>query len=119
MLESILKITKVETLCLTRLHERERQWFTLKYRTMKADCAIVIISTDEGIQGIGEACAYGVPTLIKEWANFLAPSLIGHDPRKPEIVPHPTGLNRSYDTAVGGIDSALWDLKGKIEGKGG
>jgi L-alanine-DL-glutamate epimerase-like enolase superfamily enzyme len=26
-------------------------------------------------------------------------------------------LNRPYDTAVGGIDSALWDLKGKIEGK--
>jgi L-alanine-DL-glutamate epimerase-like enolase superfamily enzyme len=112
-----MKITNIETLCLTRLHERERQWFTLKYRTVKADCAIVVISTNEGIQGIGEACAYGVPTLIKEWVGYLAPTLVGHDPRKPDLVPHPTGLNRSYDTAVGGIDSALWDLKGKIEGK--
>lgn len=112
-----MKITKVETLCLSRMHEPARQWFTLKYRTVKADCAIVIISTDEGIQGIGEACAYGVPTLIKEWVEFLAPTLVGKDPRQPEIVPHPNGLIRPYDTAVGGIDSALWDLRGKIEGK--
>ena len=112
-----MKITKVETLCLSRLHERERQWFTLKYRTIKADCAIVVISTDEGLQGIGEACAYGVPTLIKEWVEFLAPALVGRDPRQPDLAPRPNGLFRPYDTAVGGIDSALWDLRGKIEGK--
>ena len=38
----------------------------------KADCAIVAIDTDEGVPGIGEACAYGVPPalsadLTTEW----------------------------------------------------
>ncbi len=66
-----MKITKVETLCLSRMHEPERQWFTAKYRVIKADCAIVIISTDEGLQGIGEACASGIPSLIKETVAWL------------------------------------------------
>ena len=71
-----MKITKVETLCLSRLHELERQWFTARYRTIKADCAIVIIDTDAGLQGIGEACAYGWPHLIREWVDWMAKTII-------------------------------------------
>lgn len=112
-----MKITKLETICLSRPHEPERQWFTARYRTSKADCAIVVIHTDEGIQGIGEASAYGVPPLIREWVDWLAPEMINKDPRNPRIVPHPNGRSRSYDTAVAGIDCALWDLKGKLAGK--
>ncbi len=112
-----MKITRLETLCLSRLHEPERQWITARYRTIKADCAIVVIHTDEGLTGIGEASAYGWPLLIREWADWLAPSLVGRDPRDPAIVPHPNGLSRPYDAAVGGIDCALWDLRGQIEGK--
>lgn len=37
-----MRITGLETLCLSRPHEPERQWFTGTYRTVKADCAIVI-----------------------------------------------------------------------------
>ena len=112
-----MKITKIETICLSRPHELERQWITARYRTIKADCAIVVIHTDEGIQGIAEASAYGWPLLIREWVNWLAPALIGADPRDPELAPHPNGRNRAYDSAVGGIDCALWDLKGKLAGK--
>ncbi|MCC9075772.1 mandelate racemase/muconate lactonizing enzyme family protein [Litorilinea aerophila] len=112
-----MKITHLETLCLSRLHEPERQWITARYRTIKADCAIVVIHTDEGLTGIGEASAYGWPLLIQEWVDWLAPSLVGRDPRDPAIVPHPNGLSRPYDAAVGGIDCALWDLRGQIEGK--
>jgi L-alanine-DL-glutamate epimerase-like enolase superfamily enzyme len=92
-------------------------WATGTYRTIKADCAIVIMTTDEGLQGIGEACAYGVPTLIRSWVDWLAPTLVGHDPRDPRIVPHPNGRSAAFDCAVAGIDAALWDLKGKLEGK--
>ena len=53
-----MKITGLQTLCLSRPHEAERQWITSKYRTVKADCAIVIVDTDEGVRGIGEACAH-------------------------------------------------------------
>ena len=112
-----MKITKLETLCLSRLHEPERQWFTAAIRTIKADCAIVVIHTDEGKQGIGEACAYGVPSMIREAVSRLSPLLIGRDPADPSIVPHPNGLSRAYDCAVGGIDSALWDIRGKVVGK--
>lgn len=112
-----MKITKLETLCLSRLHEPERQWITARYRTIKADCAIVVISTDEGMQGIGEASAYGVPTRIQEWVAWLAPTMAGRDPTELSVVPHANSRSRAYDAAVAGIDSALWDLRGKLAGK--
>lgn len=112
-----MKITNLKTICLSRPHEPENQWFTASYRTIKADCAIVVIDTDEGLSGIGEASAYGWPLMIREWVNWLAPEMIGKDPQDPNIVPHPNGRSHSYDSAVAGIDSALWDLKGRIAGK--
>ncbi len=112
-----MQITRIETMCLSRPHERERQWATARYRTIKADCAIVVIHTDEGIEGIGEASPYGWPLLIREWVAWLAPELIGRVPDDPSIVPHPNGLSRAHDAAVAGIDCALWDLRAKIAGK--
>jgi L-alanine-DL-glutamate epimerase-like enolase superfamily enzyme len=112
-----MQITKIETLLLSRMHEPERQWFTSKYRTVKADCPVVVIHTDEGFVGIGEACAYGVPRFIAEWVEWLSPELIGKRPDDPRIVPHPNGRNWGHDCAVAGIDCALWDLKGQIAGK--
>ena len=114
-----MKITKLDTLCLSRMHEPERQWVTSRYRTVKADCAIVVIHTDEGIKGIGEASAYGGPLMIREWVDWLSPGLVGKDVEDWSIVPHPNGRpgSRAYDTAVAGIDCALWDLRGKIAGK--
>lgn len=112
-----MRITKIETLLLSRMHEPERQWFTGKYRAVKADCPVVVIHTDEGLTGIGEACAYGVPRFIAEWVNWLAPEILGKDPTSHAAVPHPNGRNWGHDCAVAGIDCALWDLKGQIAGK--
>ncbi len=112
-----MEITALETLCLSRMHEPERQWFTAQYRTVKADCAVVRVHTDGGPVGIGEASAYGGPTRIAEWVDWLAPTLIGKDPTDAATAPHPNGRNRAHDAAVAGIDCALWDLRGQIEGK--
>lgn len=113
-----MRITGIQTLCLSRMHEPERQWVTAQYRTIKADAAVVVIETDEGITGIGEACAYGWPRMIASWVAWLAPTLVGKDPADIGIVPHPDqGFLRPYDCAVAGIDCALWDLRGKIAGK--
>ena len=110
-------ITRLQTLCLSRPHEPERQWFTGWGRAVKADCAIVVIHTDEDVRGIGEACAYGVPGLIREWVDWMIPDIVGKDVADPSVVPHPNGLSRSHDCAVAGVDSALWDLKGKLAGR--
>ena len=111
-----MKITDVTTLCLSRPHEPERQWATARSRTLKADCAIVIIQTDGGVQGIGEPCAYGVPPKIRDEVAQMAPDLVGRDPTDPRVAPRPVG-DRPHDTAVAGIDAALWDIRGKVEGK--
>ena len=97
-----MKITKLTTLCLTRLHERERQWITARYRTVKADCAIVVIETDDGQTGIGEASAYGWPNQIAGWVEWLSPLLVGKDPTDPSIALRPNGRGRAYDCAAAG-----------------
>jgi len=112
-----MKITSLETFCLSRMHEPERQWVTSRYRTVKADCAIVVIHTDQGVVGIGEASAYGWPLMIRDWVDWMAPDLVGRDPCDSGVAPHPNGQSRAHDAAVGGIDCALWDLRGKAAGK--
>src|SRR6187401_1147165 len=103
-----MKITGIETLTLSRFHEAEQQWFTARYRSVKADCAIVVIDTDEGLRGIGEACAYGGLPEIKELVEWLSPELVGRDVDDWKHVPHPNGRSIAYDCAVAGIDCALW-----------
>lgn len=112
-----MKITDIHTLCLSRAHEPERQWCTSGVRVTKSDCAIVVVKTDSDIQGIGEACAYGIPPKIREQVDSMKGDLVGRDPEDPEIVPPTVGANAPWDTAVAGIDAALWDIRGKIAGK--
>ncbi len=122
-----MPITHVETLCLSRLHEPEQQWFTNRFRAIKADAVIVVIHTSEGPAGIGEASPYGEPTLIRDWVTWLAAGLIGCDPADPAIAPHPNGGATVYegsqlpvtphDCAAGALDTALWDLRGKLSGQ--
>ena len=69
-----MKITSVETLCLSRRHEPERQWVTGSIRAVKADCAIVVIDTDAGLRGIAEPSAYGTPPRIRERVAELGPA---------------------------------------------
>ena len=112
-----MKITDLHTLCLSRPHEPDRQWRTSTARVPKADCAIVVVDTDEGARGIGEACAYGIPPKIREAVEGLKPDLIGRDPTDPAVVPRPGGTSTPVDTAVAGLDAALWDIRGKAAGK--
>lgn len=112
-----MKISGIRTLILSRLHERHEQWFTAGIRVYKADCVIVVVDTDEGVRGIGEACAYGGPEQIRDWVNFLSESLIGADPLHLATAPAPHYKNSAYDCAVAGIDCALWDIRGRVAGK--
>lgn len=114
-----MRITAVRTLCGTRLHGRDDQWATDRYRSIKADIAIVRIETDGGIVGVGEACPYGNPLQIADWVAWYAPTLIGAELDDPSIVPRPTGtalehaVSSAHDFAVAGIDCALWDARSR------
>ena len=112
-----MKITKIEILCLSHMLESEQQWMTTRFRAVKSDCAIVVIHTDAGEVGIGEASAYGWPLMIREWVEWLAPELIGQDPRKVKNTLHSNGRSIAHDAAVAGMDCALWDLRAKVESK--
>jgi L-alanine-DL-glutamate epimerase-like enolase superfamily enzyme len=114
-----MKITDVTAMSLSRMHGLDEQWKTMNFNSIKADASIVTIHTDEGIVGIAEPSPYGVPTVIADIiATKIQPELIGKDPLEAlSIGFHPNGLSLSYDCAIAGIDAALWDIRGKVEGK--
>ena len=117
-----MKITKLETLCLSRLHEPERQWITARYRTIKADCAIVVIHTDEGVTGYGECSDGRNPYAVTGAIEDFKPLLLGADPRAYEMRfwdlirgsrQSPGGIAAK---AIAGIELALIDIKAKALG---
>ena len=111
-----MKITAIRTLSLSRAHEPERQWQSATFHVPKADCSICIIETDEGLQGIAEPCAYGVPPDIAARIEQLKPSLIGRAPHDEDLIPANEAV-RANDIANAGLNCALWDLSGKIADK--
>src|SRR5688572_23404179 len=85
----------------------------------------VVVETDEGVSGLGEAWGLPDPLVSATIAErLLAPLLIGQDPFAIDYIweqmahsvmqnalPRPFVLE-----AMSGIDIALWDLKGKALG---
>ena len=111
-----MKITDIRTFCLSRPHEPELQWFSHRFRVYKADCPIIIIDTDAGIQGISEPSTYGQPPLIRHGVEELRPNLVGREVDDPSLVPANNG-NREFDIVNAGIDLAFWDIRAKAVGK--
>jgi len=108
------RVSSVRTLCLSRAHEPSRQWATYDQRVVKADCALVLVELDDGRVGVGEACAYGVPSVIADWVDWLGRALVGSTVDEARTFGTPTGRSWGYDCAVAGIDCALWDLRAKV-----
>ncbi|HOA72151.1 MAG TPA: mandelate racemase/muconate lactonizing enzyme family protein [Phycisphaerae bacterium] len=120
-----MRITNIQALHM-RVEDPNIGLFDGSYDT----CAIVV-STDEGITGIGEveSLPQAVQAIIHAMpahnhARGLAELLIGEDPRDPERL-----WNLMYEAtdyvgrrglvmhAIGGIDIALWDIAGQAAGK--
>lgn len=85
---------------------------------------IVLVETDEGITGVGEALARFGPKAYAELVDgLLAPKIIGMDPFAADAVWQK--LFRSFSGRSGGmlieaiaaIDTALWDIMGKATGQ--
>jgi D-galactarolactone cycloisomerase len=89
------------------------------------DTVIVVLTTDDGLVGYGEAKAPVAPQVTKEVIDrLLAGIVLGSDPRDIIVLwermyagmrvrGHRAGF---YIEAMSGIDIALWDLAGKAAG---
>ena len=97
-----MKITKLE------LFKIPPRWLFLK------------VSTDEGITGWGEPVVEGRADTVEAAVKELSPYVIGRDPTEIEDiwqVLYRTGFYRGgpiLNSAISGIDEALWDIFGKI-----
>lgn len=81
------------------------------------------IMTDEGIYGLGDATLNTRETLPAAYLqDYLIPCLIGMDPRNSEDIWQYFYRGAYFRrgpiamAAIGAIDMALWDIKGKIAG---
>ncbi|MCX7047861.1 MAG: galactonate dehydratase [Candidatus Sumerlaeota bacterium] len=82
----------------------------------------VKIETDAGIVGYGDATNHFLPYSVEGTLKDIVPYLIGEDPERIEYLWQSCFRRRfmrggpATGTALGGIDMALWDIKGKAYG---
>ena len=81
------------------------------------------VMTDEGVYGLGDATLNNRETLPAAYLqDYLIPCLIGMDPRRSEDIWQYFYRGAYFRrgpvamAAIGAIDMALWDIKGKIAG---
>ncbi|MEO6246306.1 MAG: mandelate racemase/muconate lactonizing enzyme family protein [Opitutaceae bacterium] len=108
-----MKITAVKTFLLKHPMSRASGPSTFLYRVRTT--LIIKLETDEGVCGWGETVAFaGVRNVIEEQ---YAPILIGRDPRTHRATWRDLwGQNFGNGVALGGVDIALDDLRGKALG---
>lgn len=91
-----------------------------------AQAAVVRIETEEGIVGWGEAQApIGTPVILALIEDVLGPAVLGRDPEATSVRFHEMYSTLRVRGQVGGfqldaiaaIDTALWDIRGKIVGR--
>jgi galactonate dehydratase len=82
----------------------------------------VIVHTDEGIHGVGEAYSIGPDKATVEVIHDFEEWLIGRDPRDIEGLWHLMYAGSRFpggsvvNSAISGIEHALWDIAGKAAG---
>ncbi len=100
-----MKITDVKTYCVSPV---SRNYVYVK------------IETDEGLYGVGEAYSCGPDLATVKTIEYFKDWLIGQDPTRIEYIwtmlynysRFPGGC--IVDSAISGIDLALWDIAGKV-----
>lgn len=82
----------------------------------------VVVETDEGIWGIGESNLTSREEAVIGFVNHLRPLLVGQDPSRIEHLwqlMFRSGFfpaDRVGASAIAAIDTALWDIAGKVHG---
>lgn len=89
----------------------------------KQDIALVKVSTDDGFSGWGQISTYNSDLAVAVLHRNLAHLVLGKDPAHiDDLVDVCIERNLKYpwsyvNRALGGIDTAIWDLYGQIQGK--
>lgn len=129
-----MKISNVSTMLLSVPIPEQRRWRSDFGVNRKLDAAIVVVETDEGLIGYGEA--KGSPLVIRAIVESrLKPLLVGEDPSRIAYLwekmysgsrlPLALKYGRPYQghnvkgetmCAISGVDVALWDIAGKTFG---
>ncbi|MGO4918661.1 mandelate racemase/muconate lactonizing enzyme family protein [Maribacter spongiicola] len=135
-----MKITNIEAFWLRCPIPKEKQHFSDYGLLTNFDMTLVVVTTDTGLQGFGEAKAAvgssgSCASIVSCIENELKPQLIGKDARNiSRIWEHIYNGTRDHYSlsrgrkfpilgrrgltisAMSGIDTALWDIKGKTLG---
>jgi len=84
---------------------------------------VVRLTADDGMTGFGETCPLGAAYLeahgegARVALRELAPVLVGLDPREPQVLlDQMDAVLRGHGYAKSAVDSACWDLLGKVAG---
>lgn len=129
-----MKITNVSTMMLSAPVPAQRRWRNDAGTTTRHEAAIVVVETDQGLTGYGEA--KGTPPVIKAIVESrLRPLLRGQDPSRVEYLwelmysgkridlalkygrpYHSPNVLGEVMCAISGVDIALWDILGKSLG---
>jgi D-galactarolactone cycloisomerase len=129
-----MRISNIRVLLLSAPIPPERRWTSDFGTNTKQDAAIVIVETDEGLTGFGEA--KGTPAVMRALVeDVLGPQLVGEDPTRVEFLwekmysasrlplalahgrpYHRAGSRGETIHAISGVDVALWDIYGKSLG---
>ena len=86
------------------------------------DTVLVRVVTDKGLVGWGEAYGSTWPAIVSMCKDWVAPLAIGQSADDTELTSrierllHNLGRAGPSIQALSGLDIALWDLRGKIEG---
>jgi L-alanine-DL-glutamate epimerase-like enolase superfamily enzyme len=88
-----------------------------------ADVALVRVLTDDGTEGWGQVAPYNADITVQVLHRQVVPHALGRDALDveslvDEIPEREHKFPGSYlHRALAGLDTALWDLRGKVEGK--
>ena len=91
---------------------------------LKTRTALVRVSTDTGVDGIGECSPMNVPIMCHFVETALRPLVLGQNPLDTERLwdamyfgTHKLGTGGVQPSCIAGVDIALWDIKGKLLGQ--
>lgn len=113
-----MKITQVETVLLTGPCTDDP--YLSEARTRRS-VALIRITTDSGIIGVGETYAgYFIPEGVSAVVDFFKPVLLGQNPEESDMLWERMYHCGNFWCRVGlgaivmaGIDAALWDIRGE------